>query len=409
MKFSKDIIMRYIVIMLIMSVFGFTSCVEEEKHEPLAQLGLKPRPLIDVAVNNQNGRATIYYTIQDTRALYVLAEYRLNENGEVKQIKSSKYKDYLEVEGFPAAGDYEVKLYAVSADEIRSEPVVTTVSPEIPPYELAFESLDAIAGFGAVNIKAENVFSNDLVFEILVKNSDGDWINWDACYTSLPSVFYTSSNLEEDEYEMGFYVRDKWQNLSDTLFRVIRPLREEKIDLKTGGYLAYWLPTDIQNANPPLEPGWYMDRLFDGSLTATPFFKNKLTEVPWHFSIDLKQAYALSKVKVFQRINGGTPYGGANIKKFKIWGSNNPNPNGSFDSSWILLGEFENIKPSGAPVGSNSSQDIETATNGEVYYFDPNGVSPTAPIRYLRFQFIENWGGNTNLHMQELEIYGALQ
>jgi len=175
------------------------------------------------------------------------------------------------------------------------------------------------------------------------------------------------------------------------------------------------LLTDIPNAAPPLASNsWGFDKLFDGSLVTSRgngFFKNGRTEMTFHFTIELKNTYALSKLKVFQRTaahGGGTPYSGANVKKFKIWGSTSPNSNGSFDASWTLLGEFENIKPSGIPVvGTNSTLDVETANAGEVYFFDPDGVLATPPVRYIRFQMIENWGGTSTMHMAELEIYGS--
>src|SRR5690606_32687823 len=223
-------------------------------------------------------KSIIYYSMEDDHTLYVLAEYTAGQDGSVRRVKASNTRNSLVVDGFAQAGEYEVTLYAVSEDELRSDPVKVTIRPDTPPYILAFNSLEAIAGFGGVNVRAENEFSEDLVFEILIKNAQDEWENWDSFQTNLPQVKYSSSDLDLYEYEMGFYVRDRWQNLSDTLVQILRPLEEVKINVSQGGYAHYSLPTDIPNATPPLASNaWGFDKLFDGSYGSSSgnvFFKN---------------------------------------------------------------------------------------------------------------------------------------
>ncbi len=95
-------------------------------------------------------------------------------------------------------------------------------------------------------------------------------------------------------------------------------------------------------------------------------------------------------------------YNGANPKRFKVYGSVNPNPNGSWDS-WELLGEFESVKPSGTALGTVTSADVAKAEEGEEYTFDIN--SP--PLRYLRFQTTETWGNAQNVYISEMAFWGG--
>src|SRR5690606_30767912 len=177
--------MRYLVVYLLLCI-GIGSCTQEEVHGPMGGAGVTPRPPSDIDVDNRNGKSIIYYSVEDEHTLYVLAEYVSAQDGKVRQVKASISRNSLVDDGFAQAGEYEVTLYAVSEDELRSDPVKVIIRPDTPPYILAFNSLEAIAGFGGVNVKAENEFSEDLVFEILVKNAQDEWENWDSFHTNLP-------------------------------------------------------------------------------------------------------------------------------------------------------------------------------------------------------------------------------
>src|SRR5690606_21527759 len=120
---------------------------------------------------------------------------------------------------------------------------------------------------------------------------------------------YMVSIAGENAQELGISIQDRWQNRTDTIVKNISPLVEEKIIFNQGGYVHYSLPTDLTTAN--LTAGWGFDRLFDGFIVGsgiTVFMKPNAAPVfPVHFSVDLKDRYLLTKVKVFQRTatNGG--------------------------------------------------------------------------------------------------------
>lgn len=69
---------------------------------------------------------------------------------------------------------------------------------------------------------------------------------------------------------------------------------------------------------------------------------------------------------------------------------------------WILLSECECKKPSGLPPGQNTQEDIDYATNGEEFEFDPN----LPAVRYIRFKGLESFDNSTRIHIEEVTFFG---
>ena len=158
------------------------------------------------------------------------------------------------------------------------------------------------------------------------------------------------------------------------------------------------LPTDITD-----EYGWKLENLWDGNNGTSggdpAGFHTGGSGLPQWFTIDLGQQAQLDHFRLWQRDNA--LYDSANLKVFEVWGSNNPNPNGSFDSSWTKLQTFTSIKPSGLPRGQNTDADRAYARAGEKFVF-PTG---TPPVKYVRFKVLETWGGTNYIHLLELTFF----
>lgn len=120
--------------------------------------------------------------------------------------------------------------------------------------------------------------------------------------------------------------------------------------------------------------------------------------MPQWFSIDLGAQVQLDNFRLWQRENA--LYSVGNIKTFEVWASNNPNPNGTWDS-WTKLQTFTSFKPSGLPKGQNTDQDRAFAQAGEKFVF-PASIPK---YRYVRFKVLETWGGEGYLHFSELSFY----
>lgn len=153
-----------------------------------------------------------------------------------------------------------------------------------------------------------------------------------------------------------------------------------------------YLPNDATDAW-----GWVLTNLWNGNTTGDQGFHTHGVGFPLSFSLDMGVEAALTGVRLWQRYSDR--YNVGNPKRFEIWGSNDPAPDGSWDS-WTKLGAFTNIKPSGLPLGQNSDADNAAAAAGELYEFD----EPMASVRYLRFRILEAWNADY-FHLSQLSIY----
>jgi len=188
---------------------------------------------------------------------YVTAEYYLN--GEKIVRKSSYYDNSILVEGFPTAGEYEVNLYAVSWSDVKSSPVTAKINPLEPPYLTAFKSLVVQPTFGGIYISFENENASSLKISVIATDSLGEWILLDTHYTDAIKGGFAIRGLTTDTRKFGFYVRDRWDNYSDTLYADLAPLFETEIDKKN--FLWIQLPSDVTLF-------WYSDlppRAWDGT------------------------------------------------------------------------------------------------------------------------------------------------
>ena len=157
-------------------------------------------------------------------------------------------------------------------------------------------------------------------------------------------------------------------------------------------FSPFVLPTDIGSAYD-----WKLQYLWDKSLNE-PGFHTQDGTMPFWFTFDMGARVSLNSFRLWQRSSGLFNYG--NPKRFEVWGSNNPDANGSWDN-WTKLVACGSVKPSGLPPGQNSPEDIAYAAAGEKFVF-PAG---TPAVRYLRFRILETWGNTDYFHATELTFY----
>lgn len=162
--------------------------------------------------------------------------------------------------------------------------------------------------------------------------------------------------------------------------------------LSKAGFKDFSLPTDIKDGGY----GWLIEYLWDDNFSPPGFATQ--SGVPQWFTIDLGVSTTLSKLKIWQA--NDRLYAKESVKKFEVWGSDNPDMDGSWDS-WTKLMTCESVKPSGLPVGENSGADIEYAAAGEEFVF----TDGTPKIRYLRLKLLENWGNSSFMTIAELSLW----
>ncbi len=158
-----------------------------------------------------------------------------------------------------------------------------------------------------------------------------------------------------------------------------------EVELSKSRFSPYHLDTDTYEPNATTST---MEHIWDGTMNKeSPTFITKVgTDMPQWFTFDLGVTAELTRMQINQRGTASNRlYNGGNVKKAEIWGSADPNPDGSWDDTWILLGTFESVKPSGE--GSVTSEDIAYALKGETVTFDEG----LPPVRYIRFKTLSNW------------------
>lgn len=386
----------YIIILCILSIY---SC-GEDKNEPLFG-DSAPLPVTDVQVESLPGGAKVTYrTPKDENLLYVKAVYTLAD-GTVKDVKSSYYKDHLIIEGFIDTIAYSADIYTVSRGEKVSEPVKVTFTPLLSPIKSTYGSLKLTDTFGGVRVTFDNESEANLIISVLTTDSLGDLIPADTYYTKRKNGSFAVRGFNTDERLFGVFIRDRWNNLTDTLYADINPIYEEQVDKSK--FREVKLPSDTYEGHISSN----MTKLWDGKIGTGGgeiFHTKPGTGLPQHFTFDMGTTTLLSRFKLNHR-NGTASdgmYTGGDPKIYEIWGSNSPDTDGGWEN-WTLLKECESIKPSGLPEGTVTSEDQQFAgVDGEEFEFDDGLLA----VRYLRFRTIRVWGALDHMYIAELTFWG---
>jgi len=377
------------------AVLFFSAC-KEEQHKPIVP-GIKPAEVNGITVENKPGASEIKYNMSGEGILYVMAEYE-TKPGVKREAKSSVYKNTLLVDGFPRSGEYEVRLYTVGKDEQRSEPVVVKVNPQTPPVIRAFETVEMSEDFGGVRIKLKNEVEGELAIGLVSMGEDGKW-KTDFNYTKMKTINYAVRGFDPIKRKFGVFVRDRWQNLSDTTFIELTPFFEQEID--RSDFAESPLPTDTYK--PHSNGRLVMKNMFNDVIASLDIFHTipNTGGIPQHFTFDMKKTIKLSRFKMWDRPGNQYIFAVGALKRFEVWGSNNPDADGSW-ASWTLLGTYEAIKPSGLPVLQVSTEDQAAAAAGLEYTVDINAPA----VRYLRIKTLQTWGGVDYISICKMAFWG---
>lgn len=394
--------MKKDIYVLALCVFLLLGC-QEYKKEPLVVTDEKPQSLGKTEVENLPGGAKVSYTLPDDKnALYVVAEYTTGA-GIMRVVKSSIYQNYLLLEGFSSTDERVINLYVVNRSEEKSSPVEVKINPLAPPIKAVYQSLEVTEDFGGVNIKFQNPERNEYVIYMLVKGSTGDWEIYDRNYTSIDIGNYSVHGLESEEKEFAFFVRDKWENYSDTTFATLTPFYEEELD-KT-----LWTEYPLDNdAYKPLYSNRKPDLMWDGSIETSPYATDPVqVNLPQWLTIDLGQYAIFSRARVqgfWRSGNESRVFSNETPRVYEIWGYEGegaPPQSGEWDN-WVLIAENTSIKPSGLPLRDNTPEDIQAAIEGDNFSIPFSGEG----YRYIRFKTLETWGHVRSVMLGELTLWG---
>lgn len=393
MKSYKTLILSFFLLLIV------AGCEEENNLHPFGadiEPGT-PGTVFDVKVNNISGGAVISYQLPDNSdIMYVKACYIVGQ-GKKMESRASVYMNQLVVNGFGDMNEHSVELICVDRMENEGPSIIATIKPLKPSVLSTYESLSVHATFGGIYVDFENLDRSSLSIHVITTDSLNQLYEADVKYTQDKKGPYPVRGFKSEEREFGIYVKDRWGNISDTLYSVQTPYAETLLNKKM--FNAYILPNDIKcdawggnlayawndNFDPPL---------FVHSPGGDTF--------PMWFTFDMGVVAKLSRYKFYHLFQQEHAFQRGNLKIWEVWGrADTPSADGSWNG-WTKLLECESHKPSGLPVGLNTAEDWEYLQKGEDFEF-PNDAPP---VRYIRFKIYETWGGMDFIHFTEFTFWG---
>lgn len=373
-------------------------CKEEGRIDHIDDSAPAPSPVTVLGVTSKPGGAVIKYEIpDDDNLLGVKVVY--TRNNELCESKASRYVDTLVVEGFGNTNPQEVKLYSVGINEKLSEPVTTTIEPLLPPVQSVKFDIDA--SFGGVIISLEENHSNAdlaivLMADTMENSSSQQLVDLHTFHTKASDMKFARRGLEPRPAYFGAYLRDRWYNVSDTIYKTLTPI--EEIKLPKDRFRNAALPTDYfvtaeGSTNYRLENLWTGPEAHSGG----DFYASSHSgPMPQWFTIELGHKMSISRIQKWPRSDYEL-YSGTAPRVFEVWGSDNPNPDGSWDDSWKLLGVFEQQKPSGygegREVGPITDEDRDYWYNRTEFELIPTEEAPDPyqTVTHLRFKILSTF------------------
>lgn len=155
-----------------------------------------------------------------------------------------------------------------------------------------------------------------------------------------------------------------------------------------------------------------MKDLWDGRIDVYPGVFQTIpgTSFPQWFTFDMGVKARLDRFIVYSRpshVYGA--YTAADPRVIILWGSNDPNPDGAFDSSWHKLGKFVAIKPSGLPPGQATAEDYTFAVIKGRHFRIPDAAQKPA-VRYIRFETVDTFTPNhgNGINFEEFTFFGQI-
>jgi hypothetical protein len=376
---------KNIFILICICSIAFTACRKDE-HSPIEHNTNPPGLLKNIVVTNMHGSAKISYTLpRDSDVLYVQADYEIRP-GLTQEIKASFYNNYLITDGFGDTLPHKITLHVVNRSETKSAAMTVTVNPLTPPICTVTRSLVITPVFGGISISFNNPDSGSVNIITSTPDSTGKMAVIDQHPTSLKQDTFYIRGFDSTNRLFSFLVMDKYGNHCDTVTGYYKPLYEVALDKSL--FKEVDLKGDI-----PYDPQWGLDmpHLWDNLIDDWNIFHTVVVDGqkfnwPVWFTFDLGVTRHLTRMTLWQRL-GEWIYEQNNVVKFEVWGSANPAPDGSWDSSWHKLIEHTIVKPSGLPMGENNADDVAAAAAGEQMTMP----ATADPVRYIRIKVFSTW------------------
>jgi hypothetical protein len=390
-------------------------CCTEEKNGPLSGSDAVPEIVTITSIIPKAGGAEIHYKLPgDPHLMYVEAELTTPQ-GKTLNFSASSYTAKINIEGLFATAPQPVNIYSVSRSGVRSEAQTRVIEPLPAPIISVFGTISMASSFGSVRVNYENATGAFFTYYLCYVDDKDALID----YTSFSSknadvTTHTFYGLPPVERKYGVYIVDKWNNYSDTVWQVLRPVVENEIP--KDGFTQVMLDNDgpfFGNEEPNIKlvnlwDGQWGKSYSDPYNLSSSGYGYKLFQfpapqnVPYSFTVSLGAQYRISRI----RVNHYWPYRWTMGRKWEIWGSTEvPPSDGNWEwEGWIKIADMEAEKPSGRPAGETDlgEGDTEAWEQGAIA-----GSLTEQPIQYIRLRSILDWKGTTNFSASEITFFGA--
>lgn len=391
---------RLFACIIVMSTAAlFVSCIKQDAYKEFLKGGeISYAGRADsVITRSGNGRIQLSIILgNDPNVNKVMAFWNDRRDSAEMQIPEGGNRDTVRmvIESL-AEGTYNFVVYTF--DNKNNSSVAVNVSGEVYGENYVHSLFNRKLGEigysvdGKLQLHWESSPPNEVYTEVHYQNRNGE----SRSVTVSPNEALTEiENYKEgaDIQYISFFKPDSmaFELFSPKVASVEIPKFERLLD--KANFKDYSLPTDVKDGGY----GWLIEYLWDENYDPPGFATQ--SGIPQWFTFDLGVSTSLSKFNIWQA--NDRLYEKESVKKFEVWGSDNPDMDGSWDS-WTKLMTCESVKPSGLPVGERSSEDIAYAQAGEEFVF-PAG---TPKARYLRFKLLENWGDSHFMTIAELSFW----
>lgn len=399
----------YFFVLLISTTIFFFQC-EEDERSPIYNDGVAPGQVIISEVKPTPGGAIIKYKLPtDDDLLFVEAKFTL-ENGRKMQVRSSIYVDSLNLEGFGSIGKFPVALYAVDRGGNRSDALTVDIETLIPPVKTIFSSVALIETFGGINVSWKNPGKAPISIIVMQRPDSLEGVveleEFETIYSEGLEGSQSLRGFGSTGHRFAAVVRDRWDNLSDTLEASLTPLLEQELDKLN--FKEIILPGDT-----PAVPRWNpssnstMPLLWDSNSVNRLVSPDGDMPDNYFYTFDLGVDTKLSRMKFWQftQGNGTFLYFDAQYEEFEVWGAKALDPSGSFEN-WTKLRTCQVVKSSGLPLGRENFtvEDREIAFAGHDFEFPVE--SPE--VRFIRIKVTKTFSNLTWASCGEMSFFGQI-
>jgi hypothetical protein len=391
-------------LVLVVIITASFSCNKPEYNQPGSDDPSIPADVTNIQVENRAGKAKITYTVPSDKALqYVMAEY-VNTAGTPSEAKASYYVDSLIVDGFADTTEHDVTLYSVSRTGVKSKGTVVKVKPTEAEIFKIFRSLRFQNNFGGFDLIADNPGFENIGIMVLNINKFKEYEvdNNLSVFTNQKNIISKIRGMDTITKRLGFYVTDRWNNRTDTVFANITPIYETQ--LNPSNFKGVTLPGDAQQVTNGARLEYAWDNRLGWPYTSFTLQTAAPGNAPHMITFDLGVTAKLSRIWIRPYPEGSNWYYLSTMKDFEIYGSTSPNSGGALDNSWTLLGRYKVEKQGNPPTayGKDNAADAAIASAG--FNWDIRLDAPK--VRFIRIRCLENFAGGTAQSINELKVYG---